>query len=157
PRTAWRTPRSSASETSATAARPPKWRPRPWARRSGSATRPPRDAGQAPGEKEDESDDGEPPGQRPVLGRRRERFPQGGEDERAGEAAAEPADAAEDDHEEDVARALPGQVVGVDEAVAAGEQISGQSGQCAGNGEARQPVTVDAVTERSHALLVGLD
>src|SRR5262249_28593148 len=106
PRTAWRTPRQRSMSTSRTAGRPPKSRRRPRASRRTSATRSPPQAGEPAGEKQDERDDGEPHRQLPVLGERREDFLETDEGERAGEAAAQAPDAAEDQHEEDVPRLL---------------------------------------------------
>src|SRR6185437_5189747 len=75
PMTAWISPGRSASDTSATAARPPKWRLKARTRRAGSGTiglergRPLHEPGDALGQGEDRDDDEEPHRQEPVLAR----------------------------------------------------------------------------------------
>lgn len=86
-----------------------------------------------------------------------EQFLQQREGHGADHRAAQVAEAAEDDHQQHLARVVPGQELGVHHAVARGDEKARQPGQRARDHEGRELVAVDRKARRAHALLVDAD
>src|SRR5574342_726210 len=166
PMSAWNRPRWTSRETSLTAERPPK---RLHSARDASAAsdmeRLPRgrlpeavgDPGQAAGKEDHQQDDGGPEEELPALGERLEEFLEQHEGEGPGHPAAEAPQAAEDQHQERVARLVPGEQLRVHEAELERREVAGQPPDGPGDGEAGELVTEDREPQRCHPVLVALD
>ena len=93
----------------------------------------------------------------PVVRQRLEDLRQRDERERADDGAVEAADAAQDQHQQHVARLMPRQELGIDEPELERRQIAGEAGERAGQREARELVAVDRKAQRAHPVLVAAD
>ena len=95
--------------------------------------------------------------QRADEGVRRQNFFQQRECHRTYHRTAQAPDAAENDHQQHLARVVPRQQFGVHHAVACRHQKAGQPCQGAGQHEGCQLVRIDRKAGRTHALLVDAD
>jgi hypothetical protein len=108
----------------------------------------------------DARDDGEAEGQLPMPREaveqrlRLEQFLQQHEDERAEHRAAQRADAAVDQHQQHGTRLMPGEDLGIDEAVLHRVQEPGEAGEHAAQHERSELVRIRRESDRAHALLV---
>jgi hypothetical protein len=94
------------------------------------------------GQEEHQQDDRGSQQELPVFGERLEDFRQRHEREGADDGAIETADSAQDQHQEHVARLMPGQELRVDESELKRRQIAGEAGNGAGQREARELVPI---------------
>ncbi len=142
----------------------------------------PADAGEAAGERQHDGEDDDALEQQFALGERlyaqaqigeadrteeaRERFvvahelrqlAEAGEGERADDRAMQRLEAAEQDHQQRLGRAVPADDLGVHEGAVHRPHVAGDAGECASEHESRELVAVGVEAERAHPMLVDAD